>query len=125
MVVPEGKAGVLAAELEARVDEGLVDRHHVQRADDLVARSRPRALFARNPRQAEQRTDVIAAVGVAVLAAARARAGPEVVPAERHDVAEAQPKLLVRGRATEVDERTTGCRVTDRSMLVPVHATPS
>lgn len=105
------EAGELPAGLKARIDEGLIDGHHLQRTDDLVAATRHGPGRACDPRQPEQVvSDERVAIGVAV---GMRRLGDEVVPAERHNVAIAQPEAIVWRFPADVDQRAAGRGVAD------------
>jgi hypothetical protein len=114
---PDVEVGELAARLKARIDEDLIGGHDLQRTDELVTATRLGPARALNPGQAEQviGDDRLASGGVV-------RQGwlwAEVVPAERHDIAMAQPEALVERVCADVDQRAAGGGV---AMLVAVHA---
>jgi hypothetical protein len=97
----------LSARLEPRVDEGAVDRHHLQRADDLVSGAELRPALAGDSRQPEQ-----------VVGWVRAR---EEVPAQRHHVAVAEDTTLFDTVTADADERACGGGLPHGTMLSGLH----
>jgi hypothetical protein len=93
--------------LEPGVGDAAVNRHHLQRADDLVSGAELRPALPGDSRQPEQ---VVGWVG----------AGEEV-PAQRHHVAVTQDTTLLGAVATHVDECARGGGLAHGTMLGGLH----
>jgi hypothetical protein len=92
-----------SAGLEASVHEILIHRHHLERADDLVAGGELRTPLAGDGGQLEQ---VVAR---------------EIITAQRHYVTVAEDKARLGAAVTELDERASGSGFAHCAMLKGLH----
>ncbi len=124
-------AEVEVAELSARLEPGvrqhLIGGHHLQRTDDLVSGGGPLPALASHGGELEEPlgSQHLGARALAERSEDRVAVGDEEVPAQRHDVAEAQLEALTAGVAAEVDAGCARGGVPEAAVLLGLHRPPT